>query len=441
MADVTGVATDCDAILHIAGIVSESPPDVTFETVNIGGTRNIVAEAQRANVKRLVCVSSLGAERGESEYHKSKLKAEQIVRGFTGEWIICRPGNVYGPGDEVISLILKVVRTSPVIPVIDQGDQPLQPVWYEDVGRALAMAVERDDLASQVLELAGADRTSMNDLLRRFGKITGKKTHQVHIPGFLASLGVKAASVFGLSLPIDESQLKMLSEGNIIREAGGNALDTVFDIVPTPLDVGLRKLADALPEQMLSDGVGDLRRKRFWADISGCDLTPEALFERVRQNFDDLMPVETGSEPGTKDRVPDLGETLTMALPMRGTIQVRVQELSERLMTLSTLEGHPIAGAVRFLAEERGAQIRFEIQIFERAANVVDLITMRTIGDIMQNATWEKLITRIVAESRGTMPDGVKSETTSLDKEQAKKIEEWLDDLVKARKREEHAVS
>lgn len=439
-ADVTGTATDCDAIVHIAGIVAESLPDVTFEAVNVGGTRNVVAEAERAGVPRLVFVSSLGAERGKSGYHRSKLQAEQIVRGYSREWMICRPGNVYGPGDEVISLVLKLVRTLPVIPVIDQGDQPFQPVWYEDIGKALAIAVERDDLSGQVLELAGSDKTSMNDLLRRFAEVTGRETQQIRVPGFLASLGVKAASALGISLPIDEGQLQMLNEGNVIRDAGGNALDRVFGVVPTPLDQGLRKLADALPEQPPSKGVGDLRRKRFWADISDCSLTPEALFEKVRSRFSDLMPIETGNEPGTADRVPDLGETLTMALPLRGTIQVRVQELTDRVMTFSTLEGHPIAGAVRFLAEARGPQIRYEIQVYERAANLLDLITMRTVGDLMQNATWEEMVRRVIGVSGATAPEGVQSESESLDTEQAKRIEEWLDDLVKARKREEAAA-
>ena len=440
-ADVLGTATDCDAIVHIAGIVAESGSEITFDAVNVGGTRNIIAEAERAGVPRLVFVSSLGAERGKSGYHRSKLQSEQLVRRFSREWIVCRPGNVYGPGDEVISLILKLVRTLPVIPVIDEGDQPFQPVWYEDVGKALAMAVERDDLAGQTLEIAGADKTSMNDLLRRFAEVTGREAQQIRVPGFLASFGVKVASKMGISLPIDEGQLQMLNEGNVIQRAGGNALDSVFGIPPTPLDQGLRKLADALPEQLPSKGVGELRRKRYWADISGSSLTPESLFEKVRTGFSDLMPIETGNEPGTSDRVPDLGETITMALPVRGTIQVRVQELTDRVMTLSTLEGHPIAGAVRFLAEERGPQIRFEVQVYERAANLLDLITMRTVGDLMQNATWEEMVRRVIGVSGGTAPEGVQSESESLDAEQAKRIEEWLDDLVKARKREqENAV-
>lgn len=440
-AQVVGVAADCDAIVHIAGIVAESQPDVTFDKVNVDGTRNVVMEAERAGVKRLVFVSSLGAERGKSGYHRSKLRAEQIVRRYSREWIICRPGNVYGPGDEVISLVLKLVRTLPMIPVIDEGNQPFQPMWYEDLGKALAMAVERGDLAGQTLELAGTEQTSMNDLLRRFAEVTGRDTQQIRVPGFLAQWGVKAASAMGMSLPIDEGQLQMLNEGNIIRDVFGNALDSVFGIPPTPLDAGLRKLADALPEQLPSKGVGDLRRKRYWADISGSPLTPEALFEKMRTNFSELMPIESGTEPGTEDRIPDLGETITMSLPVRGTIQVRVQELEDRVMTFATLEGHPIAGAVRFLTEARGPQIRFEVQVYERAANLLDLITMRTVGDLMQNATWEEMVRRVVGISGGTAPENVQTESTSLDREQASRIEEWLDDLVKARKREqENAV-
>src|SRR5215218_5031048 len=109
-ASMRGAADGCDALLHIAGIVAEDPPEVTFQRVNVDGTRYLVEEAARAGVKRFVHVSSLGADRGESVYHRSKLASEEVAREFKGDWLILRPGNVYGPGDEVISLLLKMVR-------------------------------------------------------------------------------------------------------------------------------------------------------------------------------------------------------------------------------------------------------------------------------------------------------------------------------------------
>ena len=63
----------------LAGIVEEHPPDATFDRINVEGTRHVVHEAQRAGCGRVVAVSSLGADRGSSAYHRSKLQAETIV--------------------------------------------------------------------------------------------------------------------------------------------------------------------------------------------------------------------------------------------------------------------------------------------------------------------------------------------------------------------------
>src|SRR3954469_1098570 len=57
VATINGAANGCDAVLHVAGIVEEAPPEVTFDRVNVQGTANVCAEAQRAGVQRLVFVS------------------------------------------------------------------------------------------------------------------------------------------------------------------------------------------------------------------------------------------------------------------------------------------------------------------------------------------------------------------------------------------------
>jgi len=442
LASVRGSADGCDAVLHLVAVVDEHPPEATFEKVNVEGTRVIVREAERAGVRRFVYVSSLGADRGESEYHKSKRAGEEIARGFRGAWLVVRPGNVYGPGDEQISLVLKLVRSLPVVPVLDDGDQTFQPIWAGDLGAALALAVEREELSGRTLEVAGPDRTSMNDLIDRFAEITGRKPLRVPVPGFLASLGVKVAQTFGVELPVNDGQLTMVRERNVVTAAEGNALVDVFHVTPTSLADGLKKLANSLPELLPSDGVGSLKRKRFWADIVGARRTPEALFEHFRRNFDEITPwhLQVGPEPGTP-KEPREGETLTMALPMRGHIQVRCEELTPTSMTFVTLEGHPLAGAVRFVAERQDDEVRFEVQVYDRAANVIDWLAMGTIGGRVQNATWRELVENVVAASGGSAPNGVEQEVVSLDAAAAAEVHRWLERLVVARKREERAAS
>lgn len=436
-----GAADDCDAVLHVVGIVDERPPELTFDRVNVDGTRHVVAEAARAGVPHLVYVSSLGADRGESPYHRSKHAGEEAVRGFGGRWVIVRPGNVYGPGDEVVSLILRMVRGLPAVPVVGGGDQPFQPVWADDVGEALAVACERDDLAGQALDLAGPERTSMNDLLDRFGRLTGRTPMRVPVPEMLAGLGVRAAGALGLDVPVNDSQLTMLAEGNVIDDPARNALDRVLGVTPTALDAGLRKLLDALPEQLPTDGVGPLHRKRFWATILGSTLSADALCARFCQQFQQISPdqVDLAAEPGTPTTMFARGETVTMALPVRGNVQVRVAELTETSVTLQTVAGHMLAGAVRFTFTPHGDRVLFEVELFDRAATTLDRVAMAVGGDQMQDATWQELVENVVAESGGRAADGVQEQHEDLEGAEAERVEQWLAELAMTRKRTENA--
>ena len=197
------------------------------------------------------------------------------MRKFHGQWVIARPGNVYGPGDEQISMLLRMVRSpSPIIPKIGDGDQPIQPIWWEDAANALANIVERTDLGGRELDIAGPELTSQNDLIERLSRITGRTVHSMPVPDLLATMGSKLVSLVGWDVQFNDEQVTMLHEGNAIPAGGVNALDTVLGVTPTSLDDGLAMLADAQPEQLPSDGIGALKRKRYWADIGGSAHSP-----------------------------------------------------------------------------------------------------------------------------------------------------------------------
>jgi NADH dehydrogenase len=431
---VAGAAEGCDAVLHAAGIVSESPPDVTFQAVNVDGTLRLAREARRAGVRRFVYVSSLGADAGDSGYHRSKFQAEQAVRAEAPPgWLIVRPGNVYGPGDEVISLLLKMVRTLPVIPLVGAGDQPFQPVWVEDLGLALARAVERESPRETAVDVAGPDVTTMRETLELLAKITERSPVLVPVPEFLARAGTQAMEAVGIDFPVKDDQITMLREGSLIPEGAVNGLTDVFGVTPTPLGEGLGKLADTLPESLPSEGTGTLHRRRYWADITGSQLTADELFEVVRTEFYRLAPsglLEVGAEPGSRTAMEE-GATLTLEIPLRGHIQVRCVDTSDRTITMVTLEGHPLAGAIRFDVQDApGDSLRFEVRSFTRSAGLIDRIGMRTFGQAAQRATWRSVVGAVVDRSGGTAPGGVHEEEEALEGRDAEDVESWVEEVV-----------
>ncbi|HEX8170535.1 MAG TPA: NAD(P)H-binding protein [Thermoanaerobaculia bacterium] len=430
-ASLNGAASGCDAVLHIAGIVNEDPPKLTFQSVNVDGTQHMIDAARRAGVQRFVFVSSLGADVGASDYHQSKVAAERLVEGSGLRWTIIRPGNVYGPGDEVISLILKMVRALPAVPVIDDGAQEFQPIWHEDLAKILAAAVERNDINAQILEAAGPEITTMNDLLKRFGTITDRSPLRVPVPMALAQLTTKLGSM-AVDLPLDEQKLTMLQETNVIR--GKNAAE-ILGVQTTPLDHALRLLADALKEVTPDEGVGSLEHKKFYADVRGSKLSPAALMKEFRERVNDFMPLEFVAEPGAATRI-ERGATLTGSLPLRGNFQVRVEVAEPTHVVLATIEGHPLAGIVEFTTSSEGDALRFSIDIFARASNVIDWLAVRTIGAPAQNANWRAVVQRVIDFTGGTS-DGVHEEKEKLEGADAERVEQRVRELVQERTRDE----
>jgi NADH dehydrogenase len=431
-----GAADGCDAVVHIAGIVAEQPPALTFDRINVDGTRLMLDEARRAGAARFVYISSLGAERGASAYHQSKREAEALVRTSDRSWIILRPGNVYGPGDDVMSQLLTMHRTMPVVPVIGAGDHEFQPIWYRDLGQAIAIAVERDDL-QDVFELAGEDRTTPAEVLSRFAALTGRRPLRVPVPETVAALTARVAAATGLPSPITESTFQMLVETNVLRAGAPNALQSIFGVTPTALHAGLAMLADVQPEQTPDQGVGALNEKHFWADIVGGAYDAEGLLEAFRARAIELMPVDLSAEPGAPDVLAE-GATLTGSLPVRGHFQVRVEEVTAGHITMATLRGHPLAGIVRFTSQQRDAgTVRFSVSVYARAATTLDWLAMGTVGETAQRRNWTQLVERVVDLSQGTS-EGPRSGQTAFDAATASTVEREIADLIARRKLADH---
>lgn len=440
----------CDCVLHIAGIITEQPPEVTYDRVNVGGTRHLLEAAQAAGRPRFIYVSSLGAESGESEYHASKRRAERLVHDYAGEWVILRPGNVYGPGDETISLLLKMVRTLPAVPMVEHGDQPFQPIWYEDLGRALArVAAELPRYAGQTLEVAGSEVTTTNELLNRLSRIAGRQPARLPVAAWLAQFGTQMLESFGssgqgllqragLTPPLNSAKLSMLLEGNLIGDERENALQSKLRIEPTPLQDGLERLADVQEEQLPGSGVGTWKRGRFWSDIEGSRYSADELLAAACDRITEIMPIDFSAEPGAPTSAQP-GETLTANIPARGHIQVRLEERTAHTATFVTLESHPLAGIMKFETQELPRGVRFTIHTVAQPSNVFDWLAMKFVGEFLQRRNWRAVVQRVVELSGGSAVEGVQHETCTLDDDAARELRSEVEKMIERRKRSELA--
>jgi len=155
----------------------------TFEEVDLKGTRNQVEAAKTAGVRRFVYVSGVGAAK-ESDRHwfRYKWEAEKYLQDSGLEWVVLRPTWVYGPGDVSLNRFLGFAKVLPFIPMFGNGEQAMQPVFIDDVGRVCADAALRPEAANKLFELGGPDVMTMNDVLRTALEVMGKRRRLLHQP-------------------------------------------------------------------------------------------------------------------------------------------------------------------------------------------------------------------------------------------------------------------
>jgi hypothetical protein len=187
------------------------------------------------------------------------------------------------------------------------------------------------------------------------------------------------------------------------------------------LQVGLERLVDLLPEQTPGSGFGAVEWTRYYADIEGTSLSPEQLLDRVCENITEIMPLEFAAEPGVPHTA-NQGSTLTAAIPGRGHIQVRVEDRTPTQVTFVTLEGHPLAGILRFETSTVDQRLRFAVNIAAQSANALDWVAMRTFGAAAQTANWRDVVRRVIQLAGGTAPRGVQRESAMLNDEEARRL-------------------
>lgn len=228
----------CEAVIHLVAIIAEEG-GATFDDVIHQGTVNVVAEAQRAGIRRFVHMSALGAtDDPRYAYMQAKWRAEQAVKTSGIPWTIFRPSVVFGPGDEFINALAGVVRNFPLIPVVGDGQSKFQPVSVREVAEAFAKALDDPAAVGQIYELGGAQVYTYEGMLDTIAAKLGKKKPKAHVPVALMMPVVKLSKPLPKALrpPVTVEQLKMLALDNCTDQ---NATPQLLGRQPLRLEDGI----------------------------------------------------------------------------------------------------------------------------------------------------------------------------------------------------------
>ncbi len=232
VADMRSALAGAGSLVHLAAIAIEKPGQ-TYGDVNTDATRVLIDSAKAESVERLVYMSQNGAD-SESPYAflRSKGVAQDMVQESTLRWTILKPSVIFGPEDEFVNVLARLVRLSPLVfPLPGGGVARFQPVAVADVARAVVSSLGDDATIRHSYSIGGPAALSLRQMTERILIAMNASRALIGVPVPAIRPLVALAQKLLPNPPVTTGLLDLLDIDNVIER---NDLKDKLGIDPVP---------------------------------------------------------------------------------------------------------------------------------------------------------------------------------------------------------------
>ncbi|KAK7465355.1 hypothetical protein VKT23_005334 [Stygiomarasmius scandens] len=245
------VFKDASVVVSLVGIMHGTPQD--FENIQWKGASN-VAEATKAAGAKLIHISAIGADANSTiPYAKTKALGEMSVLEHCPDATIIRPSIVFGPEDDFFNRFSQLSRYLPFLPVFGGGNSRFQPVYVDDVARAVEIISRKDpeierSVSGQILEAGGPDILTYREIMELVLKYNQRRRPIVSLPFWMGTLQGAVMEKLPVNLfTVTRSQVEQLKSDNVVTQgnnetfpfrslvekySGSGPLKSVHEILP-----------------------------------------------------------------------------------------------------------------------------------------------------------------------------------------------------------------
>jgi len=196
-----------------------------FGRLDVQAAENFAAAAEQAGVRRIVYLGGLVPDHADSEHLVSRRETGERLRAGRVPVTEIRAGIVVGPGSAAYEVVRDLVNHLPLMVTPRWVRSKSSPIALENVLEYLFRAASLDEAAGKVLDAAGPDYISYEEVMRQYGEVVGKRPRIFPVPvltpelsarwlGLITSVptNIARALIGGLKhdLPADDAELRRL---------------------------------------------------------------------------------------------------------------------------------------------------------------------------------------------------------------------------------------
>jgi uncharacterized protein YbjT (DUF2867 family) len=168
-----GVLSDVDAVVNAAGVL-QPRGDTHVWAVHRDSPAALFQACQTAGVRRVIQISAVGVEEGQTLFARSKLAGDRKLMELDLDWTLLRPAIVVGEGSYGGTSLLRALAACPfVTPVLGDGATPLQVIHKDDLAKGIVRLLRGGGAVRQVLEPAGPQRLALETAIQTYRRWLG----------------------------------------------------------------------------------------------------------------------------------------------------------------------------------------------------------------------------------------------------------------------------
>jgi uncharacterized protein YbjT (DUF2867 family) len=182
----------------------------------VADSRALFEAARRVGVARIVHVSIANPSIDSPlPYYRGKALVEQALAESGVPYAIVRPTFLFGGGRDILANnIAWILRRIPLFVVPGDGRYPVQPIHVDDVARICLQAAHGPGDA--VMEAAGPDTMSFEQLVRAIRDAVGRRTPILHAPPAAMAVLARGLGLVVRDVVLTADEIRGLTAGLLV---------------------------------------------------------------------------------------------------------------------------------------------------------------------------------------------------------------------------------
>ncbi len=213
---------------------------INLASLGFGIAPSVIKACEKCNIKRVIFISTTGIfTKLNPKSKKIRIEAENLIKESNLNWTIIRPTMIYGDiGDRNLIKLINLIYYFPVIPIFGRGKFLLQPIYVNDLAKAIVDIIQKKNTYFKIFNLSGKNPVSVKYLIKIVALALNKNIYIINFPSFLAIKILTITEIFGIKLPIKREQIeRLLEDKNFSHEEAKKE----FDYSPINIEDGINK--------------------------------------------------------------------------------------------------------------------------------------------------------------------------------------------------------